>query len=189
MWKYVCVCGSCMCNIYVCECLYIPVNQGIMQRSTSEKGGNLPPEVGGDPHKRRFAKGPVSQLEKGLKQSSWKGPINQKTWRSELATTQIYKDGQREQGQKGWVGGEPEIDKHVERLRSFFLVKGFCCKGSHFSPKTFIQPFVFSPCFFLCGIILYTHFNSICRESQPNKIVRRSCCGKCMSQAYIFPQV
>ena len=35
-------------------------------------------------------------------------------------------------------------------MKFLFLVKGFCRKVSHFfsSPKSFIQPFVFSPCFF-----------------------------------------
>ena len=39
---------------------------------------------------------------------------------------------------------------HREAEKFIFLVKGFRCKGSHFSPRTFIQPFcVFTLFFFL----------------------------------------
>ena len=75
-------------------------------------------------------------------------------------------------------------DRHVDRLRNFTFVTGFHCEGSHFlsSPKTFIQPFVFWPCFFL----LWDHLG---HAFQPNKGVRQLCCKKCMPWTlYIFTQ-
>ena len=58
------------------------------QPEDSEKGGNLLPEVGEE--RRRW--GPVSQLEKGLEQSSWKGPTSQR------------------RHPKKWVGYNTQID-------------------------------------------------------------------------------
>ena len=79
-------------------------------------------------------------------------------------------------GERG--GWRRKIDRYAERLKILLILGGFFfffffffrerdfIKGGGWghtgfsSPKTFIQLFVFSPCFFLGGIVPNMHFNS-----------------------------
>ena len=84
-----------------------------------------------------------------------------------------------------------ERDRHADRLGSVSsLTKGYRFKkkvtGACPLKITFIQPFMFSTCFFLCRIISNMHFKLKRKETQWG--VRRSCCRMCMAWV-VFPQL
>ena len=127
-------------------CMYacVRVCVRVCQPGDNENGRNLPLKVWEIDTRGERQRG---QSEKGHKQSCWKGLTNQMTQEVNRLWDRC---AEKNTNRKDRVVG-PEINRHIDTLRIFFfffLVKGFCWKGSHFSSsKTFIQPFVFLPCF------------------------------------------